>query len=367
MYYRLGGTIFRVMRVKSNNNTTIVSLAKDLDLGTTTISEILRNKPGYNEKTRQRVLAAAKQTGYSPNYLSRALVSGKSNSIGVLVPMEETPGLIHMIKGLEAQAQRYDYVCYLLGFSSDEQQVATQLKQLLQRRIDGLVVSQTSGSLPAVVEDILCECDIPVVRVGNIPSDINASVVTMDREYAAEMLAEHLAKLGHKHVAYVGGEFSYLHPENKVSLYNKAFDKVGIRLDLSLKWHIPVGGDYNYGCMNLINQRAMEGIEPTALVFTSDRTAMEALAALHDAGLRVPEDVSVVGFDDDYNAKITRPALTTIRQPRQQQGTAAFVKLHHLMTDQQNEVNDVPLPCELIIRDSTGPARTKPVVVGSAL
>jgi len=355
------------MPKNSKNNATVVSLAKHLDLGTTTVSDILRGRPGYNEKTRQRVLAAAEQTGYTPNYLSRALVSGKSNSIGVLVPLEDTPGLINMIKGLEAQAQLYNYVCYLLGFPADENQVVTQLKQLLQRRIDGLVVSQAIGSLPAVVEDVLLESKVPVVRVGNIPSGIDAQhSVTMDRYQAAEKLAEHLAELGHKHVAFVGGEFSYLNPENKVSLYEKAFEKVGIKLDLSQKWHIPAGMDYDCGCMDLIYQRAMEGIEPTALVFVSDLTAIEALSALQDAGLRVPEDVSVVGFNDDYIAKIIRPALTTIHQPRQEQGTAAFVKLHNLMTDQQDPVNEVSLPCELIIRNSTGPARTSPVAVGSA-
>jgi DNA-binding LacI/PurR family transcriptional regulator len=338
---------------------TIISIARELKLANTTVSEILRGKPGYNGETRQRVLGAAKRMGYRPNYLSRALVGSKSKSIGIFAGISETLAVAKMIADVELAARRNGYLSYLVDYGiGTEDELATHLQNLLDRRIDALIVHQTTDFLPAPVEKLLGECGLPVVRLGSM-HPVSTPTVWIDRYQAAHQLAEHLAGLGHRETALILGEYGHRHPEQKLHPLSQAMSEFGIKLDCSKRWTIGAGREYDYGCLELIKREILAGDLPTALLFSSDRFAVEAYAALHDAGLSVPRDVSIVGFDDDHYASVLRPTLTTIRQPRTEIGRAAFNMLLTLMNNPDAKIPNQKVSCELVIRDSTGPVRNR--------
>jgi DNA-binding LacI/PurR family transcriptional regulator len=338
---------------------TITDIARRLNLANTTVAEVLRGKPGYNESTRQRILSTAKRVGYRPNYLSKALAGSKSKTIGVVAGLIETPILGTMVRPIELAARRSGYLCYLVDYSGeDEQQLVSHVQNLLDRRVDGLVVHQ-GGHLPAALDSLLRGCSIPVVRTGMLPADATGPIVRMDRDQAARQLAEHLALLGHREAAFISSPYMYIHPNMKLKPLGQAFARAGIKLDVSERWVIEQGQEYSYGCLKLLRREIDRGALPTALLFNSDTYALEALAALHDARLRVPQDVSVVGFNDDYFAALTRPALTTIRQPQTEIGEKAFRLLMELVNNPGAVVESQAAYCELVVRDSTGPCRSR--------
>jgi len=336
---------------------TIVDVAKRVRLANTTVAEILRGKPGYNEATRQRVLETAKHLGYRPNYLSKALAGSKSKTIGVLAALTETSVVATIVRDIELASRRNDYLCYLVdyGGEEDESQLVAHLQNLLDRRIDALVAYQL-GDFPPLVEALLNKCNIPVLRLGIVQPDKTKLSVNINRDTAAHQLAEHLAALGHREAGLIISEYGHHHPDQKITPFREAFAKVGIKLDCSRRWMVEPGTDYDYGCQALLQREIVKGNLPTALVCSSDRFAIEVYAALHDAGLRVPEDLSVVGFDNDYHASMMRPALTTIRQPRSGIGDATFSMLMEMMNDPSAKVANRIFDCKLITRDSTGPA-----------
>lgn len=332
----------------------IADIARKLSLSNTAVGEILRGKEGYNEETRRLVMGTAKQMGYRPNYLSRALAGGSSKTIGLLVTMNETPILTDMVRTIELSLRSQDYLCYVVDLAHESE--STQVKRLndlLDRRVDGLIVNVDS-SLPPDVNELLDMTEVPVVRVGHALSETTRAV-HLRRDRGLRDMATHLADLGHREAAYITTEFTFVHPGIKLDIYRDACAAANITLDYSKQWMVPPGMEYEYGCKELIERQIREGEVPTALLLNCDQFAMEAISALHAAGLRVPEDVSVVGFNDDYFASISQPPLTTIRQPYKQVGQAISTMLLGLLKDPGVYSESIYFNSEFIVRDSTGP------------
>ncbi len=346
---------------------TLADVARESGVSTSTVAQILNGQPGYNAQTRQRISATAQRMGYRPNALGKALRSGKSMSIGVIASSINTPAQVVGMEAIEQAARQAGYITYLVGWSNTPipEPRLRSLTELLDRRVDGIISMDTSDMEPEV-SALFRTLPMPVVYVGRVP-DHAQHVVRQERRPAIAALAQHLADLGHRRVALMASAWALAHPANKVGLVQQACAQHGIEVEVGSRWltQPPTSADEVAAwdkeqavltAYELMRDAIRSGDLPTAVLASNDRTALAALAACHDEGVRVPQDISVVGFDGEPLGQIARPALTTLQQARGDIGQAAFQMLHALMQDPRAHVQNRDFPLQLVIRDSTGPA-----------
>lgn len=330
---------------------TISDISKATGLARTTVAEVLRGKEGYRESTRRHVLTVADELGYQPNYLSKALAGGPSMTIGIIVPTISRPLTTQRLWEIETRAREHGYLTYVAGWGDDPfQQMARYLKDFLRRRVDGLII-HSDGRLPLGVEELLQNGGVPYVFFEGSPPGAQACV-KVDRTQAMSELAAYLKSLGHRRAAFMSHAYHLNHPWVWADMARSALDHVGIAVEPIEPWTI--GEDNNIHDF-LIRQMIGRDRLPTVFLGFGDEKAHAVIAALQRAGLRVPDDVSVVGSDDMPIAAVNIPRLTTIHQPRQEVGAAAFELLMKLMSGCKDEVPPRVFNAQLIKRESVGP------------
>ncbi len=337
---------------------TISDIAKATGMARTTVAEILRHKPGYNEKTRQRVLKVAQELNYRPNYLSKALAGGKSMTIGLVMASIDTPITSFKVIAIEAKARQHGYLTYLAGWGEADRQPGQYLKDILARRVDGLIVYRIDP-LPQESQIQLDQTKVPVVYLDWAPP--KTACVQIDRQKGIDALVAHLASLGHQRIAFLCQDYNRQFPAHKAEKYAQACQKNNVQFIFDDDWSL---GEHPYD-PEVMTQTLKRGLAqknpPTAIVADNDQMAGLAIGCLQDCGLNVPGDISVAGFDDLPLAKIPRPQLTTIRQPRHLPGDAVFDMLLKRMEQPQTPIISQTFDCELIIRNSTAPPRKFPL------
>ncbi|MBV1928814.1 MAG: LacI family transcriptional regulator [Gammaproteobacteria bacterium] len=335
---------------------TITDIAKVTGMARTTVAEILRNKPGYNEQTRQRVLAAAKELNYQPNYLSKALAGGKSMTIGLVMSSITTPVTFSKVLSIESQAREQGYLTYLAGWGvSDDREMVDYIRDLLARRVDGIIAYHLYP-LPQNAIDLLMQANIPVAYLDWGPKD--SPRVKIDRQPGIDELVSHLASLGHKKISFLHTQEDRDIPALKADRYAQACKKNGLELNFDADWSL---GDpanvMDTDAITAVIKQAIAKHKPTALLSSNDQIAGLAIGSLLDLGYKVPDDISVCGFDDMPVSHIPRPQLTTVRQPRGEAGSAAVDLLMAMMHNKPLPEYPPVFPCRLVMRDSTGKAK----------
>jgi LacI family transcriptional regulator/LacI family repressor for deo operon, udp, cdd, tsx, nupC, and nupG len=323
---------------------TIRDVARLAGVSPSTVSRALSMPEMVNAATRARVAAAVEQLGYQPNRAARGLITGRTGTIGLVVPDLANPFFASVTKGVQARARRSDVAVFVADTDED---VAAEagLIRTLSKQVDGVILCSPRASdadLAAIAQDT------NVVVVNRAAEGIPG--VTYDNEGGMRQAVAHLVALGHRRIAWVGGpatSWSTLH--RGLGLRN-AVEERGARLS-------PVGNfapTYEGG-MAAADQVIATGA--TAVVTYNDLVAIGLLARLHARGISVPGDLSVVGVDDIAMSRMARPALTTVRLPKQEAGRIAVELLLALLDDPDGSVDTRgTLHGELIVRDSTGPA-----------
>ena len=335
---------------------TISDIAKHVGVTKATVSKVL-NKSSSNytisEKTKQKIYNVIKELNYRPNYLSRALVGCKSMTVGLVINpvMFSTPIHAERISIIEKTAQKSGYFIYIVG--KPYQNEIEPIQGLLDRRVDGLIVYFATEPSKEIV-DFLSKQTIPIVYMDWAPPGCTRCV-KINRKMGICQIVEHLVQFGHRNVQYIPSAYDLKHPGGKLSHYQEAFASHGI--DLKVDSHLSISYDevIKREIPQIINQLIAEKKLPSALIMPNDYAAQTAIASLQDAGVRVPEQISVVGFDNLNFADVVRPALTTVRQPIER-ASKAFELLESLMKDSEVGVEMLNLPCEMVVRQSTGPA-----------
>lgn len=328
--------------------TSVRDISNKTGLSYTTVAQILRNRPGYSKRSCKKVLEVAKKMDYRPNYLSKALAGGKSMSIGLVVGSIENILQIRRIHAIEVAAREAGYLSYIVICPEGED--ASHMQSLLDRRIDGLLFNYCVAP-PQKVQKFLAAQSVPIVYINWAPEDAS-HCVRIDWSKAIKQVAGHLAGLGHRSARYMPVDFDLKYPRSKLEPYREALTEVGIHFEVDHNFAIP-GADPGNEARDAVRRLVAAGKVPTALLMSNDETAMGAVAALKNAGLRVPEDVNVVGFDDLEYAALAQPSLTTIRQPFSKV-SHAFKMLKTLMNNPEAAVSLISLDCELVVRQSTG-------------
>jgi len=348
---RGGGTPFLPGRPIS-----LRTLGDYLDLSPATISLVLNNAPGVRsipQETRDRVIAAAKKFDYRPSFFARSLRRRQSFSVGVLVPELSDGYSVLVLNGIEEVLIEEGYFYLTASHRRKADLIEEYPRLLMDRSVEGFIVIDTAlqHSLP-----------LPVVAVAGHWHLPGVTRMVLDHRRAAELTLRHLYQLGHRQIAFMRGQtFSSDSEERWNSLV-----AVARELGLVIAPELVVQLEENLSSPELgypvVPQLLGTKRSFTALVSYNDFAAIGAMRMLRDSGLRVPEDVSVVGFDDIQGAAYHTPSLTTIRQPLNSMGhTAARILLQRIRSGKQ-EPKELPIVPELIVRESTmppNPARMK--------
>ncbi|MCS7178173.1 MAG: LacI family DNA-binding transcriptional regulator [Anaerolineae bacterium] len=337
---------------------TLEEVAKLAGVSRSTVSRVINQQPNVRPEVRERVWEVIRQTGYQPHAAARSLATRRTRVIGLVIPQAVTtlftdPYFPIFMRGVADACNAHNYHLMLSLFSHRRAQGAPTSQDALYQQIlrsrylDGVVVS--SATLDDPVFHHLLEDGVPFVIAGRYPHE-RANYVDVDNVVGARMAVEHLLRLGHERIATITGPLNMFAAQDRLEGYRQALTARGIPIDE----HLIVEGDFT----EQGGQAAMKRLlpyRPTAVFAASDMMAIGALKALREDGLRVPEDIALVGFDDVPLASMVDPALTTVRQPIEQLGSMAVELLISLLENPQREtVHRVVLPTELVIRASCG-------------
>jgi DNA-binding LacI/PurR family transcriptional regulator len=341
----------------------IKDIARIARVSHSTVSRALQNSPLVNAETAERIRRIAGESGYRASAVARGLVTRRTETIGLVVTTIADPFASEVVSGIEEAANDHGYSVFLAESNADPEREKKMVQSLAERRVDGIVV--TSSRVRALYLPLLSEMEVPIVLVNNQHPGMFVHSVMIGNLEGSRAAAEHLVGLGHRRIAYLGDQFGYQSDAERFAGYREALDTAGIPFLHELVVH----GDGK-------PEEAMRAMEilldlpepPTAVCCYNDMSALGAMRSIRLRGLRVPEDISVVGFDDLFLASYMQPPLTTVRQPMKRMGQLAMESLFQLMSGEELEIR-IRVDPELIVRESTarlrGAVETAPYGRGS--
>jgi len=329
----------------------IKDIAQAAGVSHSTVSRALADSPLISEAARQRIQALAGQMGYVPNVPARSLVLGRTNTIGVVVTTIADPFVAEVVQGIETTAHASGYSVILTGSDNDPEREVQSVEMLRGRRADAVIV--TSSRIGDLYQDDLQETGVPVVLINSHNDQGHARVVSIsvDNRHGGYVATQHLLNLGHRRIAYVAGLPAHSDDLDRYAGYQDALREAGVPLDERLV--IEGDGRASGGERALPTLLALDP-PPTAAFCYNDMTAIGLLAAARRAGLRLPEELAVVGFDDILFAALAQPTLTTIAQPKHEMGRRAVERALALLAGEGEEPDHLSLQGQLIIRESSG-------------
>jgi LacI family transcriptional regulator len=329
-------------------------LSEILRLSQTTISLVLNDSPAAKSipaHTRERVFEAARQFQYRPNYFARSLRKSRSMSVGVIAPDLSEGYFTLVMRGVEEALLRSHYFYFTANHYWDPELMRQYPRLLMERAVDGFLLLNT----PARVRTPL-----PVVSISAHSNVSGVNDIVLDHGKAAELALAHLHELGHRRIAFMKGPEIIPDTEHRWNgvLESARRLKIAVQPELCLQ----LGADNfspetGYLSMKtlLANRRDF-----TAIFCFNDIAAIGVIRAISDAGLRVPEDISVIGFDDIISAAYQKPSLTTVRQPLREMGCKGAQMLLDLISDPEAKPPaETVMEPELIVRESTGPVNSR--------
>lgn len=331
---------------------TIRDVARRAGVSISTVSRVLNNTCPVNEDKRRRVEEAARVLGYTPNPAARSLLKRETGGLGVLLPYVGGEFFSELLGGVDRVAQQNGFFLLISTSHRNEAELKAAL-QGMYRRVDGLLVmapEMRGGGVRHLVRG-----SAPMVFVNTEVEDPHLNVLNFDNYGGVYALVKHLLAKGHRRIAYIRGPEGAFDARERLRGYREALREAG--LPDTARFEMP--GDYSQeaGYAMTLELLARDP-RPTAIVGCNDYCAVGVLHALHEAGLRVPEDVALAGFDDVPSARYTQPPLTSVHVPVREMGEAA---MHYLIEQVRGEKNGGPrqqvFPVTLVPRASTDHVR----------
>jgi DNA-binding LacI/PurR family transcriptional regulator len=331
--------------------TSIKEIAKIAGVSHSSVSRALRNSPLVNRDKADRIRRIAEECGYRPSAAARSLVTRRSQTIGVVVTSIADPFVAGVVSGIEDIANERGFSVFLANSGVDPAREIRVVHAFEERRVDGIIV--TASRVGALYVPVLEQMQVPIVLLNNQhPSQFAHSVMIANVEASREA-TRHLVSLGHRRIAYIGDRLGFQSDTERLDGFRSALDEAGIPLDPALVVH---GDGKPEAAREAMAQLLALQNQPTAVFCYNDLTALGAFRQIADAGLRVPHDISLVGFDDLYISLYLEPPLTTVRQPMRQMGNLAMTTLLRLIAG-EGLCQDIKVPGELIVRRSTAPPK----------
>lgn len=330
---------------------TIRQVAKLAGVSRSSVSRVLNDHPNVSPEMREQVQKVIAETGYQPHPIARSLSSRRSNIIGLVIPLTirslfDDPFFPHLIQGVSQGCNSKDYTLSLFLFHSREEERKLSRRLSRGELLDGVIVTATRIGAPLIPQ--LLESQVPLVVQGR-HSDPRVNYVDVDNVTGATMAVTHLIRLGYQRIATIAGSPDNSAAQDRKQGYLDALQNRGRSVDDALI----VTGDFTQtGGYEAMQQLLPH--RPDAVFVASDIMAHGALRAIHTAGLTVPDDIALVGFDDLPQSALVDPPLTTVRQPIQRLGALAVETLIDILDNGLERPRRLILPTELVIRDSCG-------------
>ncbi|MCD6384347.1 LacI family DNA-binding transcriptional regulator [Candidatus Sumerlaeota bacterium] len=334
-----------------------------------TVSRVLNNSPLVKEKTRKRVLKIIKEIGYTPNPVARALKNKSTYTIGLIITNMIYPFFPQIVQGIEDRAAQENYSVIICDSQGDKEKEAQRLMSLVSRRIDGLIAAPIDDP-----ENNNLECyrsvikrGIPIVLLNYYLPIPECDFICVDDKPAAEIAVEYLIELGHRRIAFFHDVFS--RSNNRLLGYQEALRRHNIPFDESLVFardvkkegiRLSIGDEldgYNF-CERMLKLSPV----PTAIMCSNDAIAIGAYRRLAEVGLRIPEDISVIGFDNVSYSNYLYVPLTTVSQPTYEIGKMSFELLMERIKEPKQKAKRILVQAELVKRRSCGPVREEEVI-----
>ena len=331
---------------------TIKDVAKMAEVSPSTVSRVIAGSKRISEATHKRVKEAMDHLGYYPNANARSLVKNSTDTIGLVLSRSVVKALANpffpeILRGITSVTQEYVYSLLLSSSKDHFQEEEQALKMVKERRVDGLLI------LASRANDLLIEKlqkgKHPFVLVGRIPGEEDLCWVNNDNIQAAKRAVNYLTNLGHSSIGLLVGSSDYIVSQDRLEGYKQGLLEVGIDYDPTLIEEVDFTEESGYrGMMNLLERNS----RLTAVFAIDDLLALGAMKAIKEQGLSVPEDVSIVGFNDNPLASYVDPALTTVRIPIADLGRKATDLLIKKVKKKDIDEKQLVLSNELIIRNS---------------
>ncbi len=318
-----------------------------------TVSRALRNSPLVNQQTAQRIRQLASGMGYQPNAVARGLVTKKTWTIGVVVTTIADPFIGEVVNGIEEAANEHGYSVFLANSAAEPAREIKVVQSFRERRVDGILVA--ASRVGALYAPLLERLKVPIVLINNQHPDEFVHSVVIDNGAASLKAVQHLLALGHRRIAYIGDQYGYQSDTERFGGYRQALELA----DCPFLPEFVVHGDGKPEAgMEAARKLLALPVRPTAIFCYNDMTAIGAMRSIRSHGLRVPGDVSLIGFDDLFIASYSDPPLTTIRQPTQAMGRLAMESLLKLFSNARHETK-IKMKGELVVRESTAPPKER--------
>jgi LacI family transcriptional regulator len=328
--------------------TSIRDVAREAGVSVATVSKVLNGYPTVNEKTRERVLSIVRRTGFRPNAAARALVGQRSMTIGVLLTTGLShPFFNHIMAGMEQSLRTCGYDLIYLAQLSYHSKEYNFVRHCQSRNVEGVVVFGYQYEDMKI--DELVESNIPSIFIDLEVNGPRVGYIRSDHERGIAQAVGYLRSLGHERIAFLADMPESYVGRLRLQGYRQGMNEAG----LSVSDELVAVSDYTREMGREAMRRVLSASQrPTAVVCCSDNGAVGAMDAIQEAGLSVPDDISVIGFDDLHFASHVRPALTTIRQNMEQIGKLSVETLDKMIQDKEYPAPVVIVPTELILRDS---------------
>jgi LacI family transcriptional regulator len=332
------------------NSITLKQLAQHLELSPTTVSLVINGSSAADSiprRTKQRIFAAAKKLSYRPNHFARSLRTQSSSTIGVLVPEISEGYEALVMSGIEQYLLEQKYFYFVVSHHHRNELIQDYPRLLVGRGVDGIIAVDTPAGH---------SFGVPTVAVSGKPSGTAVTRVVLDHQCAADLALEHLVRLKHTNIAFIKGQPFSADTETRWEAITTAAKRLRLKIDRRLVAQLD--GDSSSPELGYVaTSKLLATQRPfTALFAFNDIAAIGSMQALREARYAVPNDVSVIGFDDIQSAAFQHPALTTIRQPLHEMGKLAAETLLQIIRDGESAPRTLTVSPTLVERASTGPA-----------
>ncbi len=333
-------------------NLTLEDIAEKYGVSRSTVSRVINSQPNVSEGVRTRVWKVINETGFQPNVAARSLASQRSYMIGLVLPHSVSylftdPYIPHLIQGIAKRCNQYDYTLGLFHASTKEDEKRMYPRVSRGGLLDGVILQAGHHGDPLM--DRLIDSDIPLVFIGRPFQSENVNYVDIDNAEGAYNAVSHMIRLGYTRIATIAGTGLSTVGIDRKNGYIKALEDRDLSLDEDLIVESDFTEEGGYRAMKELLPK-----KPEAVFAASDIMAVGAVRAAREADLAIPDEIAIVGFDDLPIAKMTNPALTTIRQPITRLGSTAVEMLIDMVNNGSKQHNRIILSTKLIVRDSCG-------------
>lgn len=332
---------------RKGSKVSLKQLAEHLGLAPATVSLVLNGSPVAKTiaaETHARIREAARKFNYRPNFLARCLRTQRTFTVGVMVPEVSEGYNAAVLSGIEDDLVREGYFYFVASHHFRPDLIDEYIELFLNRSVDGLIVVNTPWNR---------QLEVPVVTVSCHHSVPGATSIVLDHRRAAVVALKHLSQLGHQRIAFIKGQPFV--PDTEVRWHAIMEAAIELRLEIDPGLVMQIEGDSPKPDLGYkVTHKLLAGKRDFTAVFAfNDISALGAMRALHEKGMRVPEDVSVVGFDDIEGASYQNPGLTTVRQPLRKMGTMAAQTVLRRIANAGSVQSKIVIEPELVIRGTT--------------